>query len=88
MTSVSLDVKVVVDAMDILPPTRYVPAGSVGEVSMVVAPFPTVTVVTVFTRVGGASAFTPVGTTMYAVVGAALICRERRFLFAVITNAA
>jgi hypothetical protein len=63
ITSVSLDVKVVVDAMDMLPPTRYVPAGSVGEVAMVVAPLPTDTVVTVFTRTGGTGASTAVGAT-------------------------
>jgi hypothetical protein len=34
---------------------------------MFVSPFPTAALVLVFTIVGGASAFTPVGATMYAV---------------------
>jgi hypothetical protein len=57
---------VVVEETEKLPPTRYVPAGRVGEVTIVVAPFPTVTLVEVFTIVGGRRAFTAVGATTYS----------------------
>jgi hypothetical protein len=85
---VSVAVKVVEEVAEKLPPTRYVPAGRVGEVTMVVAPFPIVAVVEVFKTVGGANALMDVGATTYMVLEAVAICRERCFLFAVFTNAA
>jgi hypothetical protein len=62
---VSVFVKVVVDTIWKFPPTKYVPGGSVGEVTMFVCPFPTAALVLVFKTIGGRSAFTPVGATLY-----------------------
>jgi hypothetical protein len=67
-------VKVVDDVILKLPPTRYVPGGRVAEVTTVVAPFPAVTLVEVFTRIGGANAFTAVGATLYIETPMVAIC--------------
>jgi hypothetical protein len=56
-------VKVVVETIWKFPPTKYVPAGSVGEVTMFVCPSPTAALVLVFRRTGGTRAFTAVGAT-------------------------
>jgi hypothetical protein len=58
-------VKVVVELMDALPPTRYVPGCRVVEVTMVVAPLPTDTLVTLVKTTGGANPSIPVGATIY-----------------------
>jgi hypothetical protein len=45
-------------------PTRYVPGGSVVEVTMFVVPLGTAALVLVFTRVGGAKASIAIGATL------------------------
>jgi hypothetical protein len=62
---VSVFVKVVVDTTWKLPPTKYVPGGSVDEVKMFVCPSPLAALVLVFKTTGGRSAFTADGATMY-----------------------
>jgi hypothetical protein len=52
--------------MEKLPPTRYVPAGRVVEVTTFVVPLFVAALVVVFTIVGGTRAFTADGATMYA----------------------
>jgi hypothetical protein len=61
---VSVFVKVVVDTIWKFPPTKYVPGGSVGEVTMFVCPFPTAALVLVFRITGGANASIALGATL------------------------